>query len=97
MDQELKRKLCAKDKWLRAIFMVIFGIIFAIITWGTLIVGLIALFQFIWVLFKDQPNKPLATFSDGFSQYLYQIAMFLTFVSDEKPFPFSSWPSTKGN
>lgn len=95
MDKELKTKLASQDKWMRFLFMLLFAVIFFIMTWGILIVGAIAVIQFVFDLFAGKPNKQLLAFSDSFSQYIYQVVKFLTYVTDEKPFPFAAWPHPK--
>lgn len=89
MNDEIKKKLMVKEKWLRALFMLLFFII------GYILVGLIcliAVFQFIWDLFAVYPNEKVLVFSKQLNSYAYQIVNFLTYNSEEKPFPFNHWP-----
>lgn len=91
--ETLKDKLSNKDKWIRLVFMILFAVV---IYWiAFVLVWLIATFQFIYALFVSKPNQALLPFSDSLSQYIHQIVMFLTFVSEEKPFPFKSWPKAE--
>jgi len=91
--ETLKDKLSNKDKWIRLIFMILFAVV---IYWVALIlIWLIAAFQFIYALLVSRPNQALLPFADSLSQYIHQIVMFLTFVTEEKPFPFKSWPSAE--
>ena len=94
MDKELKAKLGAQDKWNRLLYMILFAIALFIATWCILIIGAIAIIQFICNLLLGKPNKQLVAFSDSFSQFIYQIIKYLTFVSDDKPFPFGTWPKS---
>ena len=89
-DKTIKEKLSVGSKWLRLLFMVLFGIIGWVLEG---IICLIAVFQFIYTLFTDKPLDTIHTFSASLSTYVYQIVQFLTYVSEEKPFPFSSWPT----
>lgn len=91
MTQTLKEKLSVKDKWFRLIFMILFVIIMWI---ARCIVGLIAIVQFIYVLFAGIPLKALLPFSESISSYIYQIIQFLTYLTEDKPFPFKAWPSS---
>ena len=52
----------------------------------------VAVFQFVVVLITGKQNGNLTTFGDGLSRFVYQIAKFLTFNTEDKPFPFSEWP-----
>lgn len=89
MDPALKEKLTAKEKWIRALFIILFAIVnyfVQILSWA------IALFQLVSTLFLDKPNQRLAAFGKQLSLYSYQILAFLTYNSDRRPFPFSDWP-----
>lgn len=97
MDKALKEKLGSQDKWMRLLFMLLFAVILFIATWGILIVGTIAVIQFVFDIATGKPNKQLLSFGDSFSQYIYQIVKYLTFVTEEKPFPFGTWPHPKNN
>lgn len=90
MNQSLKEKLSAKDKWIRLLFMVLFVIVASI---AKIIIYIIAIFQFITLLFTNEPNKMLLEFSRNLSYYNYQIFLFLTYNSEVKPFPFTAWPT----
>jgi hypothetical protein len=89
MDEKTKATLTNLDTWKRGLFMVVF-----VITSGVakFIVILLAIFQFITVLFKGQANQGLLPFGQNLSTYLYQISLFLTFKSQRMPFPFSAFP-----
>ena len=78
------------DKWIRLFFMVIFAIINYFVR---LVILAVAIFQFLTVLFVNRVNDHLIKFGNNLSTYSYQIMMFLTYNSDEKPFPFLAWPS----
>ena len=73
----------------RLLYMILMGIIFQIC--GTLLFALAAI-QFVLAVITDAPNPRLARFSQGLGSYLRQIVWFLTFASEELPFPFNDWP-----
>ena len=75
--------------FIRALFMVLFVIIYYVAEW---LVVAVAVFQFVVVLITGKQNGNLTTFGDGLSRFVYQIAKFLTFNTEDKPFPFSEWP-----
>jgi hypothetical protein len=60
---------------------------------GTLLF-ILAIVQFVIVVIDELPNARLATFGRHLGSYVKQIVEFLTFASEEVPFPFSDWPST---
>jgi hypothetical protein len=89
MDEKIKATLTNMDTWKRGLFMVLFAIISGV---AKLVVTLVAVFQFITLLFKGQTNQSLLPFGQNLSTYLYQITLFLTFKTNEMPFPFLTFP-----
>lgn len=51
--------------------------------------------QFIVVLLKGEKNAELARFSRNLIRYVWECLAFVVFVKDDKPFPFTSFPSTE--
>lgn len=94
MDKTLKQSLTSQEKWLRFLFMVFF---FVINYFVQMLVGFIALLQFIFTLFKGEPNERMLHFGDSVSQFVYQMMCYLTYTSQDKPFPFNEWPVSNGN
>ncbi|KAF0203194.1 MAG: hypothetical protein FD173_1844 [Gallionellaceae bacterium] len=76
--------------WMRALFMLLMG--FVLHVCGTLLF-VVTVIQFVIVLLNDAPNIRLVSFGRGLGIYLRQIVNFLTFVTEEIPFPFSEWPA----
>ena len=92
MNKTLKEKLLVKDKWIRGLLMLMFILIKYSVSWLILI---ILLFQFANNLLFDKPNSRLLEFSKHLNIYLLQVANFLTFNSETKPFPFADWPKNE--
>jgi hypothetical protein len=44
------------------------------------------------VLFSGETNAQLLILGQGLATYSYQIVLYLTFNSEERPFPFIDWP-----
>ena len=76
--------------WLRGVLMILMAIAFHIS--GTLL-ALVAVIQFVLALFSQMPNARLVAFSQSLGLYLSQIADFVSFGTEEVPFPFNAWPS----
>jgi len=91
-EEALKKNVKDKDSWLRFVYLLLFGLIFYICTF---VLGLAALLQFLTKLFTGQPIKGLVDFGNDLAVYVSQIVRYLTFASDEKPFPFSPLPNSK--
>ena len=85
----IKENVKNPDVWLHGLFILIFGVIlyFAII-----LVWLLVVFQFASKLLTGKLNPQLADFSSGLLRYISLMLGYITFQSDEKPFPFSPWP-----
>lgn len=89
MNEKTKATLTNLDTWKRGLFMIVFAIISGV---AKLVVTLVAVFQFITLLFKGQTNEAVIPLGQNLSTYLYQITLFLTFKTDEMPFPFIPFP-----
>ena len=92
MDDTVKENLKDSSTWMRLLYMLIFIIIFNI---GELLVGALVTFQVLVKLFTGETNERLREFGQQLSQYLYRILQFLTFNSEDKPFPFDDWERVK--
>lgn len=79
------------DVWIRGLFILIFGVILYFI-FG--IIWLLVIFQFITKVLTGNLNSNLSSFSDSLTRYVFQILLYITFQSEERPFPFSPWPET---
>ena len=89
MDEKTKSTLTNLDSWKRGLYMVVFAIISGA---AKFIVTLVAIFQFITLLIKGQKNEKLIPWGQNLSTYLYQITLFLTFTTNDMPFPFMDFP-----
>jgi len=92
MNEDFKKMLSSKDKWVRALYMLLFLIIFMI---ARCIVYVIIAIQFLMTLFTNKAHHKTLDFSEHLNTYIRQILMFLTYNSDEKPYPFGQWPGEK--
>ncbi len=92
MNDELKKNLGAKEKWIRFLFMILFAIVNYFVQ---MVIGVVALVQFIIILITGKANDNLLHFGSGVSAYVYHIMSFLTYGREEKPYPFSEWPVRK--
>ena len=45
------------------------------------------------MLLAGKPNDRLVSFGRSLGRYLQQIVEFLTFATEEMPFPFNDWPA----
>ena len=89
MSGNLKQKLTRPSIWLRLVSMIVLAIAFNI---AEIVIFAVVVFQFLAVLFTGKPNTQFTRFGRNLAGYLQQIAKFMTFATEEKPFPFSPWP-----
>lgn len=89
---ELKTHLTTGSTWLRGFFMLLFTIIYSI---TIIVIGAMVVFQFGHTLFTGKPKQELFELGENLSTYIAQILLYLTYNSDEKPFPFKEWASTQ--
>ncbi|MEA3303512.1 MAG: DUF4389 domain-containing protein [Pseudomonadota bacterium] len=89
MNDEIKQKILDTNTWLRGLFMLLFFLIAGV---ARFVIAVVVLFQFLSVLFTGNTNAQLLTLGQSLSTYIYQITLFLTFNSEQRPFPFSNWP-----
>ncbi len=95
-SQTMKDRLLSTDHWLRFVFMVLFAVIACVASY---VVAILIVIQFVFALVTGGDNgetsQKLRDFGGSLSQYLFQILKFLTYNSEEKPFPFADWPQTE--
>ena len=89
MNEEMKQNLKNPGTWNRFVYMMVF--VFFCCVAGTLFMIIIA-FQFIVTLLTSVPNDRLKPFSRHLALYIYDVLRFLSYNSEEKPYPFSDWP-----
>jgi len=53
--------------------------------------GFVTLLQLLFSLGSKKPNSNLISFSKKLSIYIYQIINFITYSSDERPWPFNAF------
>ena len=90
MSVTIKDNIKNRDLWLRGLFILLFS---AILYFAFCLVGLLVLFQFVSKVVTGNLNRQLADFSVGLVRYISQILGYITFQSDERPFPFNPWPA----
>ncbi len=74
--------------WTRILHMLILGFAYSIAE--VVLIGIIVA-QVVLSLFTGQSNEPMRQLGKQLSRYVYAIFLFLTFNTEEKPFPFTGW------
>ena len=80
-----------RNIWMRGLFMLLMILAYHVI--GT-VLFVVVVIQFVMALFSDKPNARLVSFGRSMGRYLQQIVCFMTFATEEIPFPFNDWPAS---
>ncbi len=89
MSGDIKENATRRSIWLRLVFMIVMGVAYSVAEFVTLVV---VVFQFLTSLFTGKPNDRLNRFGRNLARYFQQITVYMTFATEEKPFPFAPWP-----
>ncbi len=76
-----------KEAWFRIIVAIVSGVVLGIWRYLTFILAIINWFI---VIFSGKRNKELAMFCEYWNTELYKFVRYLTFVSNKRPFPFTT-------
>jgi hypothetical protein len=69
--------------------MVLFVVAFHL---AEILAGFVALIQFLWHLCTRRPLPELQNFGDSLARYVRALIAYLTYATEERPFPFAAWP-----
>jgi hypothetical protein len=89
MSGNIKENVTRRSIWLRLVFMIVLSMAYGVAEVVTLAV---VVFQFVAGLFAGKPNDQLTRFGRNLARYFQQIIVYMTFATEEKPFPFAPWP-----
>jgi len=89
MSDELKENFLSAVTWIRAIYMLVFAVIYSI---AEILLVAVVIFQFLSRLVFGQSNERLLALGRSLAAFIFQIIQFLTYNSEDKPFPFGDWP-----
>jgi hypothetical protein len=91
-EQSWSERLTSSEHWLRFVFMVLFAVISGVVSY--LLTALVIL-QFVWGLVTGDGNEKLRKLGSSMAQYIYQVLRYLTYNTEDKPFPFADWPESE--
>lgn len=93
-NEELKSNLLSSKHWLRLVFMLLFAVFLYL---ASIVVSVVVVLQFLFSLVTGQDNTNIRQFGSSLATYIFQTLKFLTYSSEEKPFPFADWPDTSSD
>jgi len=91
MSSNLKTNLGRGSTWIRGLYMLLFAVLFNV---AEIVLAAVAIFQFLANLVTGGVNRRLQTFGTNLAAYLQATSAFLTYASEDKPFPIGPWPGT---
>lgn len=74
--------------WMRGLFMILLAVLFGI---AETILGVCAIIQWLWMFFAKEKNERLFGFGRDLGDWMRDVALFQTGVTEEKPFPWKRW------
>jgi hypothetical protein len=77
---------------IKLLYLILFYLVFRI---TDLILLAVMLIQMVLTLVSGEPSNSVKVFGKSLGIYLQQISEFLSYASEEKPFPFSDWPEVR--
>jgi hypothetical protein len=92
MTEENKQNSQDGNFWKRLLYMLLFVFAYSA---AEFVLGVVVFVQIIIRLFTGSLNDRLIVFAKQASLYIYDVLSFLTFNTEEMPFPFAPWPSEK--
>ncbi len=93
MSQEEKATETKKDKNSEIFSRIFYTVLFAFIGWMSLwVFAFVVLIQFGFLLITGQVNKNLKGFNQEVGLFIYDMIKYLSFQTNQKPFPFRDWP-----
>lgn len=79
-----------KSIWVRFLTMLLLAFLFSV---AETVLYVVALIGFFYRLFGKAINSNITSVGRSIGLYIQQIAEYLSFNTEELPFPFSNWPT----
>jgi hypothetical protein len=86
----IKSNVKSRSTWLRILFVLV---VIALYWVCGVVIGAVIVLQCFWMLFTGESNEKLRHFGRSLATYVLQAVRYLTFDTEERPFPFDlDWP-----
>ncbi|HIO91527.1 MAG TPA: DUF4389 domain-containing protein [Leucothrix mucor] len=89
MSSETKKSLKDSSTWKRILYMLLFAFAYSI---AEFVLMALVIVQVVLKLVTGSINENLKVLGKQTARYIYAVMLFLSFNTEEKPFPFSAWP-----
>lgn len=91
MNENSETPINRRNIWVRGLFMLLMILAYHVSSTVLIVTTLI---QFLIVLMNGEPNVRLVSFGSSLAHYFRQVVNFMTFATEDIPFPFSDWPAS---
>ncbi len=89
---DIEKNVKQKSTWVRLFFMLVVAILYGL---SRFVIGAVVVIQFFYVLLTGETKDELRAFGHSLAIYSYEVIDFLTFNTEDKPFPFEgAWPTS---
>ena len=88
---EIEENLKSRSTWMRFLFMLLCFVAYMV---TRAVVFAVVVVQFLYALFTSEPNPRLSALGHSLALYTCELIDYLTYHTDERPFPFDKdWPT----
>lgn len=87
----MSQKYEGKVAWIRVLFVALFWVVFYLTQFVFLFV---VIAQCAFTIITSKPNQQLLKFGDALTQYVSEILRYVSFNTDQRPFPFADFPKS---
>jgi len=92
MQDDINENLKQISTWKRIALILVFAVIIGVVR---TLLWVVVLLQIASALLTGNANQHILDFGQKLAAYTYHILLFLTFNTDQAPFPFSEWTLTE--
>ncbi len=92
MKKRFKDHVSERGTWVRLFYMAVFVVIFNI---AELAIAAVVVVQFLLRLATGEVHERLRALGGTLGTYVNQIIAFLTYHSEDMPYPFGDWPEAE--
>lgn len=89
--EEIETKKQGMPGLTRALYTILYLILGRFIS---MVLFVIAITQYIYSWLTGEPNGKILHFTQGLAEYSKQLVSYVSFNTDEKPWPAGDWPDT---